>query len=201
MERFSFNPQTLSYQKVKVSQKHKVIRFLAFFGLLLSFSVVMLLVRDRHMNSPRSASLKAEQQEITYELQLMNQDLAQYDERLSQMAYNDDHIYRVYFEVDPWSIRSVGVGGSSRYDWLQQFRYEELLEKTYTSIDQVSRKLAMQSTSFDEIIRLARAKEEWMAARPAIQPIGLKDLTRFGSSFGTRMHPILNVVRPHEGMI
>ena len=200
MERFSFNPQTLSYQKVEVSQRHKVLRFLAFLGLVLSFSVLALLLRDRHLNSPRSASLKAEQQEITYELNLMNQDLAQYDERLSRMAYNDDHIYRVYFEVEPWSIRSVGVGGSSRYDWLQQFRYEELLEKTYSSIDQVRRKLAMQSTSFDEIIQLARAKEEWMSARPAIQPIGLKDLTRFGSSFGTRLHPILKVVRPHEGI-
>jgi hypothetical protein len=200
MERYRFNPQTLSYQRVEFSQRQKVVRFLAFFGFTLSIATGILFLRDQHMNSPRSAYLKAAQQEITYELKLMNQDLAHYDNRLGQIAFNDDHIYRVYFEVQPWPIRSVGVGGSRRYDWLQHFKYEELLEKTYTSIDQVERKLVMQNTSYDEIIDLVWAKEEWMAARPAIQPIGLKDLTRFGSSFGTRMHPILKVIRPHEGI-
>ena len=200
MERFSFNPQTLSFQKIKFSQRQKVVRLLAFLGLALSISTGLLVLRDRHFNSPRSADLVAQQQKITYELNLMNQDLDLYELRLTQMAHNDDHIYRVYFEVEPWSIRSVGVGGSRRYEWLQQVKYEELLEKTYTSIDQVERKLAMQSYSFDEVIELAWTKEEWMAARPAIQPIGMKDLTRFGSSFGRRMHPILKVIRPHEGI-
>jgi hypothetical protein len=200
MERFRFNPQTLSYQKIEFSQRQKAIRLLAFLGLSLSIAFGLLLLRDQHLDSPRSENLVASQHKITFELNLMNQDLAHYEDRLSQMAYYDDHIYRVYFEVEPWSIRSVGVGGSPRYEWLQQFRYEDLLEKTYASIDQVERKLVMQSNSFDEIIELAWAKEEWMAARPAIQPIGMKDLIRFGSSFGRRMHPILKVVRPHEGI-
>jgi murein DD-endopeptidase MepM/ murein hydrolase activator NlpD len=200
MERFRFNPQTLSYQRIDNSQRQKILRLLAFLGLTLSISISILFFRDGLLHSPRSAKLHAEQQEFTYELNLMNQDLAHYDDRLNQIAHNDDHIYRVYFEVQPWSIRSVGVGGSRRYDWLQQFKYEDLLEKTYTSIDQLKRRLVMQSTSFDEIIELAWAKEEWMAARPAIQPIGMKDLIRFGSSFGKRMHPILKVVRPHEGI-
>jgi murein DD-endopeptidase MepM/ murein hydrolase activator NlpD len=74
------------------------------------------------------------------------------------------------------------------------------LVKTNLSIDQVERKLVVQSTSFDEVIEMAWTKEERLAARPAIQPISLKDLTRFGSSFGMRFHPILKVVRLHEGI-
>lgn len=200
MERFSFNPQTLSFQKITLNQRQRFLRLLAFLGLTLSISFGLLVLRDRHFNSPRSADLVDQQQQITYELNLMNQDLDHYEKRLAQLAHNDDHIYRVYFEVDPWPIRSVGVGGSWRYEWLQQFKYDALLEHTYTSIGQVERKLSMQSSSFKEIIKLAWAKEEWMAARPAIQPISMKDLTRFGSSFGTRMHPILKVIRPHEGI-
>jgi murein DD-endopeptidase MepM/ murein hydrolase activator NlpD len=200
MERFSFNPQTLTYHKIELSQKQKLLRFLAFFGLLLSISIAFLFIRDQYLPTLRTENLEAEQQQITYELKLMNQDLSRYENRLNQMAFNDDHIYRVYFGVQPWSIRSVGVGGSRRYDWLQQFKHEDLLKQTYANIDQVERTLVMQSTSFDEVIDLAWTKEEWMAARPAIQPIGMKDLVRFGSSFGTRMHPILKVVRPHEGI-
>ncbi len=200
MDRFSFDAHSLSYQKIKFSQRRKFVRFLTFLGLTFFFSISLLFLRDHQFQSPRTQNLEAEQQNITYELKLMNQDLAQYENRLGLMAFNDDRIYRVYFGVQPWSIRSVGVGGSRRYDWLQQFKYEDLLKQVYTSIDQVERKLVMQSTSFDEVIELAWTKEEWMAARPAIQPIGKKDLLRFGSSFGTRMHPILKVVRPHEGI-
>jgi murein DD-endopeptidase MepM/ murein hydrolase activator NlpD len=200
MERFRFNTVTLSYQKIEFSQKQKIVRFLVFFGLTLTFSMAFLFIRDRHIPSVRTENLEAIQQQITYELELMNQDLHAYEDKLAQVAYNDDYIYRVYFGVDPWSIRSVGVGGSLRYDRLQQFIHEDLLKQTYDNIDRIERKLVMQSTSFDEVIDLAWSKEEWMAARPAIQPIGMKDLIHFGSSFGMRMHPILKVVRPHEGI-
>ncbi|MDF1574684.1 MAG: M23 family metallopeptidase [Bacteroidales bacterium] len=200
MERFRFNPQTLSYQKIEFSQRQKFVRFLVFLGLTLSISAAFLFFRDFFISSPRTENLEAKQQKITYELSLMNRDFASYEQKLDQMAFNDDHIYRVYFEVRPWAIRSVGVGGSEKYSWLEQQKYEDLLRETYMNIDQIERKLVMQSTSFDEVIDLAWDKEEWMAARPAIQPIGMKDLVRFGSSFGTRMHPILKVVRPHEGI-
>lgn len=200
MDRFSFNSQTLSYHKVEFSQRRKFRRFLTFLGLTLSFSVALLFLRDQHFNSPRSQNLAAKQDRITYELKLMNNDLDHYENRLGLMAFNDDHIYRVYFGVQPWSIRSVGIGGSRRYDRLQQFKFEDLLKETYTSIDQVERLLIMQLNSHDEVIELVSTKEEWMAARPAIQPIGKKDLVRFGSSFGRRMHPILKVVRMHEGI-
>jgi murein DD-endopeptidase MepM/ murein hydrolase activator NlpD len=202
MERFSFDPQTLSYQKVDYPGKRKVLRFLAFMGLVLSMSFCILYVRDTQLRTLRAANLTATQQQITYELSLMNQDMKQYNNLLQQVAFNDDHIYRVYFGVDPLSSskRSVGVGGSIKYEWLQQSRHANLLHETYQNIELIERKLVMQSSSFEDVVDLVWTKEEWLAARPAIQPVSMKDLTRFGSSFGTRYHPILKVVRPHEGI-
>jgi murein DD-endopeptidase MepM/ murein hydrolase activator NlpD len=132
----------------------------------------------------------------------MNRDMEQHEANLRQVAFNDDNIYRVYFGVEPLSPskRKVGVGGSRNYEWLQQYTHANLLRLTYRNIDLIERKLAMQSTSFDDVIDLAWTKEEYLAARPAIQPVSMKDLTRFGSSFGRRFHPILKVVRPHEGI-
>ncbi len=202
MERFRFNPETLSFQKIEYTGKRKLLRFLAFMGLVLSFSFGILYFRDTQVRTQRSQNLIAAQQQVTYELNLMNRDMEQYERMLGQLAFNDDRIYRVYFGVEPLSSskRSVGVGGSRKYEWLQRYRHANLLRQTYQNIDQIERKLVMQSTSFDHVIELAWTKEEWMAARPAIQPVGMKDLTRFGSSFGMRFHPILKVVRLHEGI-
>ncbi len=202
MERFKFNPRTLSYQKIEPTGKQKFLRFLLFMGLTLSFAFGFLILRDRHLLSPRNERLSATQQQITYELNLLNSDILHYENLLKDVAFNDDHIYRVYFEVDPWpaTLRNAGVGGSQRYTWLGQYKYADLLMQTYLNIDQIERKLVVQSTSFDQVIEMAGNKEARLAARPAIQPLARKDLIRFGSSFGLRYHPILHFSRPHEGI-
>ncbi len=162
----------------------------------------MVEMRDYYAKTPRAESLIAEQQEIVYEMELMNRDAVQLEKSLGNIAHNDDEIYRVYFEQDPWpsTKRMAGVGGSEKYAYLRSYQHADLLIRTNFNIDLLERKLVVQSTSFDEVIEMAGTKEERLAARPAIQPISKKDLTNFGSSFGMRYHPILGVVRPHEGI-
>lgn len=202
MDRFKFDPNTITYQKVLPSRRQKTFRFLLFGSLTAIASFFVLNLRDYHIQSPRNEALVATQQEMVYELQLMNWDLDQLDKSLANIAHNDDEIYRVYFEQDPWPAtqRMAGVGGSEKYAFLRSYQHADLLIQTNLNIGQLERKLVVQSTSFDEVIEMAGTKEERLAARPAIQPISKKDVTRFGSSFGMRFHPILQVVRPHEGI-
>ncbi len=202
MERFKFNPRTLSYQKIEPTGKQKLFRFLTFSGLTFTLAIGFLFLRDSQIQSPQSERLAAAQQQITYEVTLLNRDIQHYENLLRDVAFNDDNIYRVYFEVEPWpsTLRNAGVGGSNKYSWLRQYKHSDLLIQTYRNVDQIERKLVVQSTSFDQVIEMVGNKEERMAARPAIQPVSMKDLTRFGSSFGIRYHPILKVVRHHEGI-
>lgn len=172
------------------------------FGAVSLVSVGLLLLRDVYMATPRSERLAREQQEIVYGLEFMNRELDQHEQTLGNVAHNDDYIYRVYFEQEPLSPsrRTAGVGGSYRYTELDGLKYRDLLVRTHMKMDQVERKVVVQSASYDQVIKMAENKEEVMAARPAIQPISMKDLVRYGSSFGMRLHPILNIVRPHEGI-
>jgi len=202
MDRFKFSPETLSYQRIQPTRRQKFFRFLLFTGSAFLVGIFILIIRDAYIETHRYESLSAEQQEIVYEMELMNRDVEQHEKALANIAHNDDEIYRVYFEQDPWPAtqRAAGVGGSQKYAYLKNYKHSDLLIKTYRSIDQVERKLVVQSTSFDKVIEMAWTKEERLAARPAIQPVSLKDLTRFGSRFGMRFHPILKVVRIHEGV-
>jgi hypothetical protein len=202
MDRFKFNPDTLSFQRIELTGKQKFLRFLLFLGVSALASAGILILRDGHLASPRLERLTMEQQQILYEMDLINRDIIHYEEYLGKVAYNDDYIYRVYFEQDPWPVnqREAGVGGSQKYSYLRMHKHSDILIRTNKGIDQIERKLVVQSSSFDEVIDMVGTKEERLAARPAIQPVSLKDLTRFGSSFGTRFHPILKVVRPHEGI-
>jgi len=202
MDRYQFNPETLSFQPLQPSTRQKLFRFFLFAGLVSFTGIMILLVRDRYVHSPRTNHLLADQEEMMYGLNLINRDLSRYEADLMNVARNDDRIYRVYFEQQPFpsTQREVGVGGSQKYANLSNFRFGDLLISTTQNIDHLERKLVIQSSSFDEVIEMAAHKEARLAARPAIQPLSMKDLIRFGSSFGMRFHPILKVVRPHEGI-
>ncbi|PID91618.1 MAG: peptidase M23 [Bacteroidetes bacterium] len=202
MERYQFSPDTLSYQLVVTTRKQKLIRFFSLLGLTFLLGTAILLLRDSRMNSPRVDRLVAEQQQMTHELGQMNRDIRHYEQVLQDVAFHDDRIFRVYFEVEafPETQRFAGVGGSRRYDYLQDRKHGELLASVFRGIDQIERKIVVQSSSFDEVIEMAANKEARLAARPAIQPISMKDLVHFGSAFGMRYHPILKIMRPHNGI-
>ena len=202
MDTFYFNPETLEYRKTENTGRHRFFRFLSFTGLVLLFFFVILFLNDQYFNTPKLTRLLGEQEQLSYELQLINQSICRYEKILDNIAFNDDHIYRVFFEVEPWSasLRSAGAGGANEYQEFMNYRFGNIVISTYLNIDNLSRKLLIQTRSFDEIIDLARNKKAILAARPAIQPVSIKDLTRVGSLFGMRMHPILGIVRPHNGI-
>ncbi|MGC9343543.1 MAG: M23 family metallopeptidase, partial [Bacteroidales bacterium] len=78
--------------------------------------------------------------------------------------------------------------------------YSPRLNSLNRELDKISKKLVVQSRSFEEVVEMANSKEKRLAARPAIQPISIKELTRFGSPFGMRTHPIFKQRRMHEGI-
>lgn len=202
MAKYYFNNETLHYEQIEISFKEKLISFAKFSFLVIAFSMLLFKISEDVVQSPKLKNMIADRQELHYEIELLNRDFVNYKDDLKQIAYNDDHLYRVFFEVDPIpeTKRAAGIGGSRRYEQLENKPYSDLLETTFFNIDEISRQLVIQSKSFDEVIDLAKNKEAYFASMPSIQPISIKELTRFGSSFGMRFHPILKRMRMHEGI-
>ncbi|MEQ9165249.1 MAG: M23 family metallopeptidase, partial [Fulvivirga sp.] len=82
----------------------------------------------------------------------------------------------------------------------QELEDSELIIGTYQRIDNLRKKLYIQSKSYDQISDLLIEKEKMWASRPAIQPINNKELTRLHTTFGRRFHPILKTWSEHEGL-
>ena len=70
---------------------------------------------------------------------------------------------------------------------------------TRKKLDQVAKRAYVQTKSFDDVVEMARNKEEMLAAIPAIQPVANKDLKRMASGYGYRIHPIYKVRKMHWG--
>lgn len=202
MVKYKFNPKNLQYEKLNYTLQDKALRLFLFLFTCLVFSFSFLFFLDSKINSPKINSMLADQNEILFHLKMMNQDIHLMEEKLSDLQNNDDNIYRTYFEVNPLpsSLRDAGFGGNESFDVYANSPYRDLLSEINQNLNKVSKKLVVQSKSYDQVLIMARTKEKRLAARPAIQPISIKQLTRFGSSFGMRFHPIHKVYKMHEGI-
>ena len=76
----------------------------------------------------------------------------------------------------------------------------DLMIETTKRLDMIGKELSIQSTSFDEVAKLAKNKEQLLASIPAIQPISNKDLRHQPSGYGWRTHPIYKTAEFHPGM-
>ncbi|MFW5644392.1 MAG: M23 family metallopeptidase [Bacteroidota bacterium] len=200
--KYRFNSDSLTYIKIRFPFHKKLVSLIPFFLAILFFSVGFLYLLDHKMESPKTRGLLSEQKEIKMKLSVLEKDIIRANEILSGIEYNDDKIYRTYFEVLPLSpsLRRAGYGGNTNHDIFQETRFAKEFSRLNHELDKIAKKLVVQSKSFDEVIQLANTKEKRLSARPAIQPVSIKDLTRFGSAFGMRTHPILKVRKMHEGI-
>jgi murein DD-endopeptidase MepM/ murein hydrolase activator NlpD len=200
--KYHYNTKSLSYERVNLSVKHKVLKTLGYLATGLVFSTIVLLVAYNYIDSPKEKMLKRE-------VHFLKQQYAQLDEKLKQtevvlgdIQQRDDNIYRVIFETSPIDagVREAGFGGVNRYKNLNGYNNSNLVAATAKKLDAVTKKLYVQSKSFDELFSLAQNKEKMLASIPAIMPVAGKDLKRVASGYGYRIHPIYKTRKLHTGM-
>ena len=201
-KKYKFNPDTLSYERVGISVKERIIKILTYFSSSLSIALVIVVIFLNTYETPRDKALKRENQRMLTQYELMKKDLDKVENVLTELQQRDDNIYRVIFEADPIpsSVREGGFGGSNKYSQMEDLSNSELIISTARKLDIISKEAYIQSKSYDEVMEMALNKEKMLASIPAIQPVSNKDLKRTASGWGYRIHPIYKVRKFHYGM-
>ena len=198
---YRFNPHTLRYEKVFVSLKERVrrISFNVLFGVVLG--VVIVIVGLQFMDSPKERAMKRELAQYRRQTRLLGDRVDRAEKVLVDLEERDDVLYRTIFESEPVSAdeRHSGIGGVERYAEFDGMESGELLKSTTMKVDDITKRLYVESKSLDELYGMARKKSERMASMPAIMPVA-KDRCKVVSGFGMRFHPILKYRRLHSGI-
>ncbi len=200
--KYYYDSETLSYRKIEVNTAKKIKRVFLILGLLFVNFVLGFVVLSYFVKSPRERQQARELENLKLHYELLGKRMKETSEVLEDLQDRDNNIYRVYFEANPIpeEQRKAGFGGVNRYKHLDGFDNSKMIKKATKDIDILSKQIAVQSKSLDEIVSLAKEKEKMLKSIPAIQPVKLEDLTRVASGFGMRMHPILKIWRMHKGM-
>ncbi len=200
--KYQYNPDTLSYSKIKTKRSHQIRNgILVLFAFVLT-AVLGYVVLANIFESPKEKLLKREIENYELNSDLFVKKLQQYDERIAELENRDNTIYRQFFEASPIpdEVRKAGFGGVNRYNSLEGYANSKIIIDLTKKMDQLSKRIVVHSKSLDEIVKMAANKEDMLASIPAIQPVKREELTRMASGYGMRMHPILKIMKMHEGM-
>ncbi|MBQ9471037.1 MAG: M23 family metallopeptidase [Bacteroidales bacterium] len=200
--KFRYNPQTLTFDTVRVPLKRRIGRFLLGMSLASGVFVGLGYAFTSFIDTPGVMALKRENADLLLRYDLIRRQSGELSELLHHIERRDNQLYRVIFESDsiPASIRRGGYGGHEQYNFGPS-AHAEMLRQTSEQIDELAWRAYIQSRSFDDVVELAKNKVLLNECIPAIHPISVKDFSRISDFFGWRKkHPVTGVVAFHHGL-
>lgn len=200
--KFRYNPDNLSYEKVKPTFKKRFLVFLSYLSAIASIAILLNVFYSSIFDTPREKMLMRENNQLQTQYRFLNEKVNNLENVLDDIERRDDNIYRTIFNADPIpsSLRDAGFGGVNRYENLEGYENSDVIIETAKRLDLLTKAVYVQSKSYDEVVDLAKSREAQLSSLPAIQPISNKDLSRTASGWGFRIHPIYKIRKFHYGM-
>lgn len=205
-EKYVYNPQTLRYEKLKLTPAQKFFQVIRFMALVVVASTAVYFIADKYLPTPKEKALEREKQQLVYYMNQLKDNYTTLAEDVETLYDKDANIHRMIFGINPISegVWNGGIGGSKRYPMLENFSETgEMIESSLTLADNLKRKVGLMKSSLDSLYSLAIAKEKRLAAIPSIKPVVEDKLKRdisHLSGYGMRLHPIHKVKKMHAGI-
>lgn len=201
--KYYFDPESLAYRKIK-TKKSKKFAYVALFILasaLFGFLCFVLFMNVPFLETPRDKIQGREIETMKLNYSILSKEIDQLSEAMAALEDRDDNLYRAYFNSSPIPIEKRNEGiAKKRYKELEGFNNSDLVINTMKKVDVLKKRLAIQSKSLDDVLKLAKAKDKLLSAIPAIQPVKNEDLKRMASGFGYRSDPFTKARKMHQGM-
>ncbi len=200
--KYKFNPESLSFDKIRLGAKSVLLKTLAYLIGSVIIAVIYSFIIGLFIDTPKEKALKREIAQMTLQYDMMHKEMGNLEKVIDHLQETDDNLYRTIFGAEPVSatLRKGGTGGINRYTELEGFDNSSLVIETAKRLERIRSRVYVQSKSFDALILMAKEKEDMLRSIPAIIPISTKDLIRIASGFGLRIHPVYKIIKFHEGM-
>jgi murein DD-endopeptidase MepM/ murein hydrolase activator NlpD len=200
--KFHFNPDSLSYDEVKLTLRQKIFRKVVpqiIAGFVIAF--FMFLAASYWVDSSREKAIKRENQQLEEQYVLLNEKYEQLNKVLEDIQRRDNNIYRAIFESEPPEV-SKEYGDAEYFKTLEGLESKELMALTNKKIDSLNVNLQQQAKELSLLFKTAQKsdKKKLLSHIPAIQPIENSRLQHIPYGFGMRIDPVYKAPVFHAGM-
>lgn len=198
--RYKFNPESLSYDKVKKNWLKIGLRLFSYFLASVVLAILYYIILSPIYHNPEERKLLRQYRTLSEHYDSLNLRYQLVEGVITGIQQRDTGIYRSVFLSNPVSPFDNGALTDDRLDKLSTYSNLELVQVTDL---QLNRLIAMSDANrqkFEAIQQILTDSSELTSSIPAIQPVENKQLTRVGASVGMKIHPFYKMLRIHEGI-
>jgi murein DD-endopeptidase MepM/ murein hydrolase activator NlpD len=200
--KYFYNTNTLRFERLITPLRVKLLRV---FGLVAAVAVAAFFATqliNRYFPSANEKKLMNLNARLEEELKIAEQELETIHVTLQEIEKRDNEVYRSIFEADPIpdSARAKALAQEAQEQADSKLSDQELNESIKKKIVTIKSRLAVQKSSFEDLIDMVKNKEVLLASTPAIQPVSNKNLNRLSSGFGYRIDPVYKTPKMHAGL-
>ena len=169
---YQYDPNRRVYRRVFPTLGQRLLSWLWRFLLSVLLGGVFFIIYWFVINTPQVEDLMVENSRLQSQYRVLSRKVDDALLVLHDIEERDDNLYRVLLEADPVPevTRKAGFNGTNRYAELNDMSNADLVVNTSQKVDMLSKKLYMQTRSFNEVVELSREQEDKLACLPAIQP-------------------------------
>jgi murein DD-endopeptidase MepM/ murein hydrolase activator NlpD len=200
--KYYYNTHTLKFEKHETPLRIRLLQTFGFVAAALITGFIIMLVVARYTENPNEKFLRKQNEDLKDNYTLIAKKTEELQKQMNELENRDNNVYRSIFEALPVhdSVRVKDLEVKKEVNLIQSLGETELANSMTNQLNNLSLRLAYQNKSYNKIETLVKNKEKLLLAIPAIQPVSNKDLSRIASGFGMRVHPILKIYRPHNGL-
>lgn len=196
---YYFSKSKLKFVEIRNFYK-KFVFLVVFFSVLVSFFVFGTFIVFNEFINPDSEvkSLKKNNAFLKEKFSELLDKYKKLDDRITSIS-SQSHDLRLKANLEPLSEdQTIGTGGNAfepvRVSSLGG--YENYIDQLESLVNNISLKVKLEKNNYEEINKTFKENEKLFEILPAIRP----SEGRIADDFGMRMHPILKIVRMHNGI-
>lgn len=199
--KFKFNPEALNYSKVETGLTPTFFKnLLTIIAASIVLALLLFIAYSYFLNSPAERRLQRENAFLQKHYQKQNEEFKQTAKVLEDLQRRDTNIYRAIFETDPVTYSYASKSNIHAYNKFDGLTNLDIAKQTNLKLDSIVNKISGERDKYQSILKLVNQNLKKLSHIPAIQPVEEDELTRYGSSFGVRIHPLYKVPKMHYGV-
>lgn len=199
---YKFNPESLSYDKVNLTFRQKLMRKVVpqvLAGIVIAF--LLFIGSSYIITTPEERELRRENKLLEEQYEALEEKLKLSSEVLQSIQKRDNSIYQAIFEADP----PPAANDSDRYTYLKDLsarKNSQLINDNSLRINILTGRMRLYNRNFKELIQTLKNDSIRLKISniPSVQPIHNPDLKIFPYGYGTKIDPIYKTPTFHSGM-
>jgi hypothetical protein len=130
-EKYYYNPNTLKYEKYKISISQRILRIAGFFTSAFFFGFLAMVLGYNAFDKPNVQSEKISIRQMQEKYDILDKRVDALSKVLQDLSDRDDNIYRVIFESEPLpdNLRTGGINKSKIYAELKDLPESKVISK------------------------------------------------------------------------